>query len=57
MQTYAFKVSLQRRKHFFDCTFDKDTSDESEAFAIWVGFGGFGECIDYESKADDTGDV
>jgi hypothetical protein len=47
--TYAFKIRLQRRKHFFHRPFDEHASDESEAFAIRVGFGCFTQGVDDQS--------
>lgn len=47
--TYAFEIGLERRKNLFDRAFDEHASDQTEAFAVRVGFGCLAECVDYES--------
>lgn len=49
MKTYAFEIGLERRQDFLYGSFDKHTTDETEALAIRVGFGRLGEGVDYQS--------
>lgn len=48
--TYAFEIGLERRQDLFHSTLYEDTTDETETLAIWVAFGRFCECVDYESR-------
>lgn len=54
-RTYAFKIGLKRRKNLFNCTFDEHTSDETEAFAVRIGFGCFVQRVDYKSMRVQNG--
>lgn len=50
LDTYALEIGLQCWKNLLDRTFDKHTSDEPEALAIWIGFRCLCQCVDHQSK-------